>query len=56
MFTREIATYRIDDMVRAAETHRRSASSAAARRAAHRGRIRRFGAVAASVVLWPFRH
>jgi hypothetical protein len=52
----ELARYRIEDMVREAEAHRRSRDTAAARSQARRARIRRAAGTLAATVVWPFRH
>jgi hypothetical protein len=52
----EIARYRIDDLIRDAESYRRSKGARVARAAARRQRARRVAAGIASVLLWPIRH
>ncbi len=51
----EIARYRIDDLIRDAESYRRSKGARVARAAARRQRAQRVAAGIASVLLWPIR-
>ena len=53
---REMASYRIDDMVRDAEAYRRTKQTRAGRSAERRGALRRFGGAVLSALLWPVRH
>jgi hypothetical protein len=56
MYGREVAMYRIDDMVRDADRYRLSRTSRASRAAERRGRLRRIAATAISIIAWPLRH
>jgi hypothetical protein len=56
MYQAEVARTRIDDLVRAAEAHRRGKETRAARARETNGRVRRMAAAIASVVIWPVKH
>ena len=56
MYTGDLARERIGDMVRDAESFRRTRGTRAARAAAQRSSIRRIAVAAATALMWPFRH
>jgi hypothetical protein len=56
MLTGEMAKYRIDDRVRAAQTDRLVRSTRAGRTADARSGARRVASTIAAALLWPIRH
>jgi hypothetical protein len=56
MYQAEVAKTRIDDLVRAAEAHRRTKETRAARTNEAGGTLRRIAGGIASLVLWPIKH
>ncbi|HEY6677926.1 MAG TPA: hypothetical protein VI411_03390 [Actinomycetota bacterium] len=56
MLTGEMARYRIDDRVRAAQTDRLARSTRAGRTADARSGTRRVVTTIAAALLWPIRH
>ena len=56
MLTAEMAKYRIDDRVRAAQTDRLAASTRAGRTANARSGARRVVSAIAAALIWPMRH
>jgi hypothetical protein len=56
MYQAEAARTRIDDLVRAAEAHRRTKETRAARAREANGRLRRMAGAIASAVIWPIKH
>jgi hypothetical protein len=56
MLTGEMAKYRIDDRVRAAQADRLARSTRAGRAANARGGVRRIGTAIAAALMWPIRH
>ena len=55
MYQREVAMYRIDDMVRDAARYRLSRGTRASRAAQRQARLRQLAATAISIVAWPVR-
>jgi hypothetical protein len=56
MYQAEVAKTRVDDLVRAAEAHRRVRETRAARAGEARGKARRIASSIASLVIWPIKH
>jgi hypothetical protein len=56
MYQAEVAKTRIDDLVRAAEAHRRSKLTRAARAGEQGGKMRKIAGAVASLVIWPIKH
>jgi hypothetical protein len=56
MYQAEVAKTRVDDLVRAAEAHRRSRLTRAARAGERGGTIQRIAGTVASLVIWPIKH
>jgi hypothetical protein len=56
MLTAEMAKYRIDDRVRAAQTDRLAGSTRAGRTANARSGARRVVSAIAAALIWPMRH
>lgn len=56
MYQVQAARERIDDLVRAAEAHRRAQQARGVRGREARGTVRRVARAVASVVLWPIKH
>jgi hypothetical protein len=56
MYQAQAAKAHIDDLVRAAEAHRRTKEARATRAGETRGRVRRIAAAVASLVIWPIKH
>jgi hypothetical protein len=56
MYQADVARTRIDDLVRAAEAHRRTKETRAARARETDGRLRRIAGAIASMVIWPIKH
>ena len=56
MLNGDAAKYRVNDMVRSAEGHRASRSSAARRSAERASSIRRIATSTVALVTMPFRH
>jgi hypothetical protein len=56
MYQAQVAKTRIDDLVRAAEAHRRVKETRAARAGETRGKARRIASSIASLVIWPIKH
>jgi hypothetical protein len=56
MLTGEMARYRIDDRVRAAQAHRLARSTRAGRTADARNGASRVASAIAAALLWPIRH
>jgi hypothetical protein len=56
MLTGEMAKYRIDDRVRAAQADRLAGSTRAGRNADARSGARRVVSTIAAALLWPIRH
>jgi hypothetical protein len=56
MYGSELAKARIDDLVREADTYRRSRGARAVRAGEMRGKLRRVTRSAVSALLWPIRH
>lgn len=56
MYQAEAARTRIDDLVRAAEAHRRSKETRRVRTQERGGRLRRIAGAIASLVIWPVKH
>jgi hypothetical protein len=51
----ELAKYRIDDLVREADTYRMTRGTRLARKAERRAKLRKVGTAMAWVVTWPVR-
>lgn len=56
MYQAQVAKAHIDDLVRAAEAHRRSEQTRRVRAGETRGKIRLVARAIASLVLWPIKH
>jgi hypothetical protein len=56
MYQAQAAKAHIDDLVRAAEAHRRAKEARATRAGEARGRVRRIASAVASLVIWPLKH
>lgn len=56
MYQAQAAKTHIDDLVRAAEAHRRVKETRAARAGETRGKARRIVSSIASLVIWPIKH
>jgi hypothetical protein len=56
MYQAQVAKTRVDDLVRAAEAHRRVRETRAGRAGETRGKTRRIVSSIASLVLWPIKH
>ena len=56
MYQAQAAKAHIDDLVRAAEAHRRAKEARATRAGEARGRVRRIATAVASLVIWPIKH
>ena len=56
LYQGDVARERIDDMLRAAEAHRLTRGTRAARAAERRTSLRRVAVAAASLVIWPLKH
>ncbi len=54
MYGSEAARYRIDELVRGADSYRRSRSARVARSAERRSRSRRVSTAVATLLAWPF--
>jgi hypothetical protein len=56
MYQAQAAQAHIEDLVRAAESHRRVKETRAARAGEARGKARRIASSIASLVIWPIKH
>jgi len=56
MYTGDLAKERIGDMVRDAESFRRTRETRSARSAERRAAVRRIAVSAVTAVMWPIRH
>ena len=56
MYQAQAAQAHIDDLIRAAESHRRVKETRAARAGETRGKARRIATAVASLVIWPIKH
>lgn len=56
MYQREVAKYRIDDLVREAHAYRLTRETRMARAAERRARNRRVASAVASALTWPIKH